>query len=403
MMTRRTRNAPSSPQFSAESSATRSKHHRKIPYVNYYYSDDNYVDNTSLSHSPDESNGDDLEQPRNENDYDDFDASDFQSESMTNAPNAPKTLLRGNGLSAAASLNSVSNSAIWSRSNLIEATSYINIAPLPIFQGSPSDCPVTHLSRFAKVCRANNVSSVDMMMRIFPVTLENEAGLWYDLNIEPYPSLRWEEIKSSFLQAYHKTQVTEQLRHELMMINQGSEERVRSYFLRLQWSLQRWPDHGIPENLLKEIFVDGLREDFQDWIVPQKPDSLVEALRLAIAFEQLKSIKISRKKDLKCDFCEGSHEERNCQVRERMKELWRKTKDKEWMDSSEKNQSNEAVNESAEGSAEDRIEEENVVEGEMLSGRKQKKKSPCQCCKHQCWKKQLDRTNSLVSRNSDAV
>ncbi|PPD77746.1 hypothetical protein GOBAR_DD25328 [Gossypium barbadense] len=116
---------------------------------------------------------------------------------------------------------------------------------------------------FKQVCRANNASSVAMRMRVFPVTLHNEAGLWYDLHIEPYPSLGWEEIKASFLKAYRKTQVKEQLRNELAMMNQGSEECVRLYFLRLQWLLQRWPDHGISEILMKDIFVDGLRRNFR--------------------------------------------------------------------------------------------------------------------------------------------
>ncbi|KAH1038421.1 hypothetical protein J1N35_040164 [Gossypium stocksii] len=92
---------------------------------------------------------------------------------------------------------------------------------------------------FKQVCCANNASSVEMRMRVFPVTL-HEAGLWRI-----------------------KTQVKEQLRNELAMMNQGSEECARSYFLRLQWLLQRWPDHGISEILMKDIFVDGLRRNFR--------------------------------------------------------------------------------------------------------------------------------------------
>lgn len=156
------------------------------------------------------------------------------------------------------------------------------------------------------------------------MTLENEAALWYDLNIEPFPSLSWDEIKSSFLQAYQKIELTDQLRSELKMINQARVETVRSYFLRMQWILKRWPDHGIPENMLKGISVDGLREDFRDWIVLKKPDSLVEALKLAFAFEQVKSVKESRQKNLiKCGFCEGRHEESDCEVMKRMRALWR--------------------------------------------------------------------------------
>ncbi|OMO98851.1 hypothetical protein CCACVL1_04030 [Corchorus capsularis] len=180
-MTRRTRK---SPQFSAKSSATRSKHHRKIPREkSYYYSDDD-IDNvdTCLSHYPVESNGDDeLEQQDNhEDDYDNEvdDASEYQSESMANDPKPSNN----GSLGASASSNSVTNSEIWTQSHVTEAiSSYINIAPFPIFRGGPNECPVTHLSRFAKVCRANNVSSVDMMMRIFPITLEDEAGIWHTI------------------------------------------------------------------------------------------------------------------------------------------------------------------------------------------------------------------------------
>ncbi|OMP03606.1 hypothetical protein CCACVL1_02344, partial [Corchorus capsularis] len=98
-MTRRTRKSPSSSsQFSAKPPVTRSKHHRKIPHEkSYYYSDDDNVD-TSQSHYPIESNGnDELEQQDNhEDDYDNEvdDASEYQSESMAiNDPNPHRLLM----------------------------------------------------------------------------------------------------------------------------------------------------------------------------------------------------------------------------------------------------------------------------------------------------------------------
>ena len=101
-MTHKTRKSHSSSQFSAESSTTCRKHHRKILQDNYcYYNvDDNYVD-SSMSHSLNESNGDELEQLGNQNcNYDIDDAYNFQFESMTNASNDPKTLLRSSDSSA---------------------------------------------------------------------------------------------------------------------------------------------------------------------------------------------------------------------------------------------------------------------------------------------------------------
>jgi hypothetical protein len=43
----------------------------------------------------------------------------------------------------------------------------------------------------------------------------------------------------------------------------------------------------------------------------------------------MKSIRVVRKKELKCGFCDGMHEERGCEVKGRMRKLWKKSKLKE--------------------------------------------------------------------------
>lgn len=267
--------------------------------------------------------------------------------------------------------------------------SYVNIAPLPVFRGTHDECPFTHLSRFSKVCRANNASSIDAMKRIFPVTLEDEAALWYDLNIEPYDLLTWEEIKSTFLEAYRTDEIDGLLGTKLMMIKQGDDERVRSYFLRLQWILKRWPEHGISDNLMKGIFIEGLKDDFKNWIIPQKPDSLSEALRLAFSWEQVGNIR--RKKELNCRFCDGRQAERDCEIGEKMRELLAKS-------DGEKHLRIEG------GGGEDVTGERQEMEDAKEEG-SVKKRSQCQCWKHQCWKKKFERNNSApgnkYSNNAD--
>lgn len=328
-----------SPELSGSallSTKSRYRHRRNIPQEDEYNDDYSDASASRRLYEPNEEE-EEYERPR-KGDYDDAAALHTVSESESNAPMDRYSSLASDPVSQTVHLNTSAFSNVASRSvNTlssqpgVQLTSYVNIAPLPIFRGATSECSVKHLSRFTKVCRANNASTIDMMMRIFPITLEDEAALWYDFNIEPYEaSLTWEDIKSSFLHAYHKIEFVDQLRSELMMINQGDEESVRSYFLRLQWILKQWPDHGLPDGLLKGIFIDGLREEFRDWILPQKPDSLNEALRLAFGFEQVKSIRPVSKKVLKCGFCDGGHEESSCEVKERMRELWiRKRKEKE--------------------------------------------------------------------------
>lgn len=196
----------------------------------------------------------------------------------------------------------------------------------------------------------------------------------YDLNVEPYnPSLSWEEIKLSFLQAYYNVETVEELRSELVGISQGEKESVRSYFLRLQWILKRWPEHGLSEDLLRGVFIDGLREEFHEWVLMQKPNLLNDALRLAFEFEQLRSVRGKKVVGPTC-------------------EVWRQEKEKEWSKGIAKG----LVGDS---SSQGRVEiDEGGKRGEAMVGSVKKKQ--CQCSKHMCGKKKLLRNTSLESRIS---
>ncbi|EXB78111.1 hypothetical protein L484_004813 [Morus notabilis] len=394
-------------------SSRRKQYHRRTPTPQDYSStyDDDY---TTVVRSPNDST--EFDQPENDDDDND-DASDAPTDSATNP-------LSDQFSSVSERINARKKSCSASHSPILHLpqqpvsqtgyNSYMNIAQFPIFRGGSEECPFAHLSRFAKVCRANNVSSIDMMMKIFPVTLEDEAALWYDLNVEPYEELSWEEIKSSFYHAYGKIELTEQLRSQLMTINQGDAESVRSYFLRLQWILKKWPEHGLSDDLLKGVFVDGLRGDFQEWMAPQKPGSLNKALRLAFCFEQVKSIRnVRRNASVKCGFCGGLHEERGCEVRERMRELWLKSNKDDGLGKGmlERNliEKSEGVKELGRSVSmatsrstcvvgkNDQVEEDGKEEEDELGSKK--KRSQCQCGKHQCWKKNIERNNSTVSGN----
>ncbi|RRT59216.1 hypothetical protein B296_00010065 [Ensete ventricosum] len=274
--------------------------------------------------------------------------------------------------------------------------SYINVAPLPVFRGEPSECPVAHLARFDRVCRANNATSVDTLVRIFPVTLDGDAALWYDLAVERCrPAMLWPDIRSAFLQAFTRPDFADRARSELMSMRQRDGEGVNSYHLRLQWILRKWPDHGFPDALLKGIFIDGLKEDYQDWILPQRPEKLADAVRLALSWEQARSVREARRGNIdgggevKCGFCDGDHEERGCEVRRRMKELWLRSKEGVVPVLSP---SMSLVRRGGGGD-----------EGEGALGRtgSMRRGGQCQCWKHQCWKK-LDRSSSSIGAAADA-
>ncbi len=105
-----------------------------------------------------------------------------------------------------------------------------------------------------------------------------------------------------------------------------------------------------------------------------------------------------RKEELKCGFCDGMHEEKGCEVRERMRELWRKGKEKEEVVVLAKSGATEVGKElvrlvSIGACSGVGVGENNEEEGGFIAA---KKKSQCQCWKHQFWKK-LEMNISLVS------
>lgn len=140
----------------------------------------------------------------------------------------------------------------------------------------------------------------------------------------------------SFLQAYYEIEPVEELKSELMRIHQGEKERVGFYFLRLQWILERWPEHGLEDDVIKGVFVNGLKEEFRDWVLIQKRNSLNDALRFAFDFRHVRRIRGKKEMVFTCGFCEGPHEESSCVVREKMRELWRQSGKKEGSDKAAK-------------------------------------------------------------------
>ncbi|GAU22579.1 hypothetical protein TSUD_93470 [Trifolium subterraneum] len=380
------------------SSSYESKHQNRIPKQKVLEGEFEDDDNNNNSTDSDGVDSQEDEHQQIEEEEEDSDDDDAVSESLSNAPHGKPSFLHETHSDDVPESPSISASNIPNPTQPMNASSYIKIAPLPIFRGTPNESPITHLSRFNKVCRANNASSIEMQKNIFPVTLEEEPALWYDLNIEPYYiSLSWDEIKLSFLQAYYEIEPVEELRTELMGIHQGEKERVRSYFLRLQWILKRWPEHGLEDDVIKGIFVNGLRNEFHDWVLMQKPKSLNDALRLAFDFEHVRRIGGKKEMVSTCGFCEGPHEESICGVREGMKELWRQSGNKEGSDNrAAKDLFRSFSMEESSGKGKIEMNEGEKV-GESVVGRSMKK-DLCQCTKHMCRKKTLSRNSSLESR-----
>nr|TKW14108.1 hypothetical protein SEVIR_5G145650v2 [Setaria viridis] len=215
---------------------------------------------------------------------------------------------------------------------------YVQVAPLPVFRGHPSECPDAHVARFDRVRRANGGVTPAAAARIFPASLDGDAALWYDLTTsgagDDSPPPPWHAVRAAFLDFFRPPGAADRARAELVALRQGPGEAINRYHLRMQGILRRCSDLGadIPDALLKAAFVGGLRTEFQDWVAPQRPAALDEAVALALSWERAESVREARRAATsaraaveRCSFCgmEG-HEEAQCEVRMRMRELWRR-------------------------------------------------------------------------------
>ncbi|XP_062190185.1 uncharacterized protein LOC133893224 [Phragmites australis] len=268
--------------------------------------------------------------------------------------------------------------------------SYVAVAPLPVFRGDPGECPDAHLARFDRVCRANGAATSAAAARIFPASLDADAALWYELtssSAEVSSPPLWHAVRAAFLDFFRPPDAADRARAELMTLRQRPGEAVNRYHLRMQGILRRCPDGGadVPDAFLKAAFVDGLLAEFQDWVVPQQPEALDEAVALALSWERAESVRAARRAAKsacvagdRCAFCgaEG-HEEPRCEVRRRMRELWRR--------SSSSSGRGGAMGVTKEG------EEAEEGGGSMtltrLGSAVSTRSAQCQCRKHQCWKK----------------
>ncbi|KAM0918090.1 hypothetical protein ACQ4PT_009063 [Festuca glaucescens] len=273
--------------------------------------------------------------------------------------------------------------------------SYVAVAPLPVFRGDPGECPDAHLARFDRVCRANNATSTADAARIFPASLDADAALWYDLTASASASdssspLPWRAVRAAFLDFFRPPGAADRARAELMSLRQRPGEAVNRYHLRMQGILRRFPDAGadVPDAFLKSAFVHGLRAEFQDWVAPQQPEALHEAVALALSWERAESLREARRAAKaaagngdgvsRCGFCgaEG-HEEPGCEVRKRMMELWLRS-------SSSSNargggMAGKVTVDAEEGGGSARL--------GRLESAVSTRSAQCQCRKHQCGKK----------------
>lgn len=279
--------------------------------------------------------------------------------------------------------------------------SYVAVAPLPVFRGDPGECPDAHLARFDRVRRANGAATPTAAVRIFPASLDADAALWYDLRVsgvgagtdEDDDSPPWHAVRAAFLDFFRPPGAADRARADLAALRQGPGEAVNRYHLRVQGALLRCSGVGVdvPDALAKAVFVDGLLAEFRDWVAPQHPEALDDAVALAMSWESAHGVREAWRVAkaacaaaaaapatpavVRCSFCGADgHEEALCEA---------------WMSGG--GRGGAVV-----------VAEEGGGSGPMARLESTVSTRSCQCRRHQCGKKAVAPTPSEVAGDGDA-
>ncbi|CAM8934699.1 unnamed protein product [Rhodiola kirilowii] len=132
---------------------------------------------------------------------------------------------------------------------------------LPKFSGTRGESAMTHLQRLHGICqnlKPNGVNVDDFKLKAFYFPLIGAANDWF-LSL-PSGSIRtWAQMKKKFLDKYYPAGWAMQVRRQLQDIKQGPNETMYDYLEKFNCLERSCCTLGLPEKLIIEYLIDGLR------------------------------------------------------------------------------------------------------------------------------------------------
>ncbi|CAM8910865.1 unnamed protein product [Rhodiola kirilowii] len=131
---------------------------------------------------------------------------------------------------------------------------------LPKFGGMADENPLRHLKEFHGVCMSMKSASVAeniFKLKTFPFSLESQAKSWL-MSLPSGSITSWDQLQRKFMDKYYSHSKAAQMRKELSMLRQGRGETLFDYLARFRQLEENCPNHGIPQRMLLEYFMDGM-------------------------------------------------------------------------------------------------------------------------------------------------
>ncbi|CAM8886754.1 unnamed protein product [Rhodiola kirilowii] len=132
---------------------------------------------------------------------------------------------------------------------------------LPKFSGNQGESATTHLQRLHGICKNLKPYGVDVddfKLKAFYFSLTDSANDWF-LSL-PSGSIRtWAQMQKKFVEKYYPAGRAMQVRRQLQEIRQGPNETMYEYLEKFNHLERSYCTLGLPEKLIIEYLLDGLR------------------------------------------------------------------------------------------------------------------------------------------------
>ncbi|CAM8957547.1 unnamed protein product [Rhodiola kirilowii] len=132
---------------------------------------------------------------------------------------------------------------------------------LPKFSGMKGESATAHLQRYHGSCqnlKPYGVGVDDFKLKVFYFSLTDSVTDWF-LSLPSGSIYTWEEMQRKFLNKYYPAGRAMQVRRQLQELRQGPNETMYEYVEKFNALEKSCCNLGLPEKLLVEYMLDGLR------------------------------------------------------------------------------------------------------------------------------------------------
>ena len=140
-----------------------------------------------------------------------------------------------------------------------------NIPPsvLPNFYGMASEDPDSFLFEFDIVCRTYGYTNDAHRLRLFPATLKAAALKWF-MGLGEHAIVDWDGMRRIFLRKYQPYCRSKDSKDDIFRMSQQEDETLEEYLERFVYNLQKSKHRTMPLELVRTIFLKGIREEYMD-------------------------------------------------------------------------------------------------------------------------------------------